>query len=783
MFKPDRCSGLVRLLLASTVSLLVSCQSIEQDEDAIALVRFDRTMLADHSVAPLAVSAGPQHTFVNGKIGSAIALRGNDRIVLSGAALDQVSPQQGSLACWVNQQWSGNEPGIREIFSIEFDTGFIKMHWAEGHLNVNSAFDGKYHHAFYHQAGQWQANEWHHVAISWSYADGYTAVDLYVDQKHVTGFLGALAMGTPKRIVIGGPFKKRPYPDAPVIYDEVRLSTRVPGGSQADEIDVGPSTARRLGATDTNDIVIWTESASRKVYPNQAVPSTNNRTPHVALYAAANEYEPVQLVITPKKDIANVSVEVSDLIGPSVIEKRHLSVSHVQQVQVDFPSGRFGKRGLHPDPLPPVGLLNLQTNRHTTLWLTVHTPPDTKPGRYRGTIKLIGDRFAQNIPVELTVWNFALPARPTMDTLCLIRPQYLREEAFESVYKNVANHRMTGIVGTRLAQKMRNAKSFNQPSVNQELDLLTNQLGFKYVAVPIVGWISHRGTHRWPDGLKWRGQHLYFADETNAVLSPEFKHEFEPALRQLVAYLEQQGALDRAMLWYQDEMSWDHAPTLRKSVAMARFIKSIEPRIKIVQSKYPHPDLLPYTDIWCVHSDHYDVHTKAIDNARRNGAQVWIYNNGIPIIDYPAMRNRMFPWMLWKRGISGSFSYWSVNEWQHPTWDAKHERLAGSGLLLYPARKGTNDPTPINSIRWELLREGLEDVEYLHLLSERVTTAKAKGRNVSNAERLLDQARQLVQGLPRVSGLPDQPHTLDVAKLEKIRHRIATEIERLDPGK
>ena len=46
----------------------------------------------------------------------------------------------------------------------------------------------------------------------------------------------------------------------------------------------------------------------------------------------------------------------------------------------------------------------------------------------------------------------------------------------------------------------------------------------------------------------------------------------------------------------------------------------------------------------------------------------------------------------------------------------------GDGRMLYPANKdvrndhSTHMEGPINSIRWELLREGIEDFEYFHML-------------------------------------------------------------------
>eukprot|EP01052_Picozoa_sp_SAG31_P011731 SAG31_NODE_671_length_12940_cov_4.703606_3_plen_76_part_00 len=55
---------------------------------------------------------------------------------------------------------------------------------------------------------------------------------------------------------------------------------------------------------------------------------------------------------------------------------------------------------------------------------------------------------------------------------------------------------------------------------------------------------------------------------------------------------------------------------------------------------------------------------------RRNGSELYIYDNGIPIIDLPNVRTRTFPWQIWAtnypedrqgQGLQGSLSYYSIN--------------------------------------------------------------------------------------------------------------------------
>jgi hypothetical protein len=94
----------------------------------------------------------------------------------------------------------------------------------------------------------------------------------------------------------------------------------------------------------------------------------------------------------------------------------------------------------------------------------------------------------------------------------------------------------------------------------------------------------------------------------------------------------------------------------------------------------------------------------------------------------------MVPWITWRYGMNGIL-YWDLTFWPQtpdPWLDpvtylsgflcSEGGVLNGEGSLLYPGHH-TNRYTgqknvdgPVSSIRFELLREGIEDYEYLWLL-------------------------------------------------------------------
>jgi hypothetical protein len=110
------------------------------------------------------------------------------------------------------------------------------------------------------------------------------------------------------------------------------------------------------------------------------------------------------------------------------------------------------------------------------------------------------------------------------------------------------------------------------------------------------------------------------------------------------------------------------------------------------------------------------------------------YFSGWPsyMIDVYPVANRIMQWVTWKMGVQGEL-YFSMNEAYgkagRPWEDVNRFGGNGDGTLFYPGRPdriGGRSHIPVESIRLKLIREGLEDYEYLHLLDSVGESAFAK---------------------------------------------------------
>jgi Arc/MetJ-type ribon-helix-helix transcriptional regulator len=189
---------------------------------------------------------------------------------------------------------------------------------------------------------------------------------------------------------------------------------------------------------ETGAFSLWWCEATYKVgrtFPRPPPPQTAER---VSIEAARNEYEPFQLVITPKTSLKRLRLRLEPFKPaeptPAGATPIWDEVALVDYVPVRVPTDSWGVVGEYPDPLVPlfrrdrergeavaeveVQIENLQPRRNQPLWITVYVPKGVPKGVYRSSIAVVEAVDANGrpieplpapIPVELRVFGFTLP--------------------------------------------------------------------------------------------------------------------------------------------------------------------------------------------------------------------------------------------------------------------------------------------------------------------------------------------------------------------------------------
>lgn len=247
--------------------------------------------------------------------------------------------------------------------------------------------------------------------------------------------------------------------------------------------------------------------------------------------------------------------------------------------------------------------------------------------------------------------------------------------------------------------------------------------------------------------------------------------------KKAAAYLEEKGLLDRAFVHLADRPPRAAWPRLFERMQQAR---ELLPGVRQMVTTHGLSPFLPEDlAIWAVHAPVLDTanHRAILDRTQSEGA-VWWFVNHEParpyanlFVDFAGIEHRILFWQTWALGIRG-MHYHGINALE-PGRDPYSgltdiTPVNGDGFLVYPGPDG-----PVNSIRWEIVRDGIEDYDYL-VLFQKAARALAE---VTPEHPLLEQARgagNMQELVPDLVSFPRKP-----AELRKKRAEIGALIPQL----
>ena len=288
--------------------------------------------------------------------------------------------------------------------------------------------------------------------------------------------------------------------------------------------------------------------------------------------------------------------------------------------------------------------------------------------------------------------------------------------------------------------------------------------------------------------------------------TPEYQAAFAAYCQGVQEHLREKGWLDEAFVYWFDEPSpKDYAFVTNGFLKL----KNAAPDIARMLTEQVEPELVGGPNIWCPLTPSFDL--EVAQERRAQGEKFWWYICTGPkapyvtlFIDHPATELRVWSWQTWKRRISGLL-IWETNYWtssaaypdpnhpQNPYDDPMGWRTGystppgvkmpwgnGDGRFIYPAEAAADGRPekpvldgPVDSIRFEMLRDGIEDHEYLAILDRliREHESKLSPEDVTRYKQLLDVPEDISVDLTHF--------TTDPAPIEQRRAAVARAIETL----
>ena len=496
---------------------------------------------------------------------------------------------------------------------------------------------------------------------------------------------------------------------------------------------------------------LWWAEGTHKISRERPLPAEHMN--EIRVSAARNEYEPFQLVLRPDQDMAGVSVEIDNLINSEgqSISSENIDISLVGYVYVKVPTDKVGCVGYWPDPLPPYRKpFSISAGQNQPLWVTIYVPPDAAAGNYSGKLTVRNDSWSQQVGINLHVWDFPLPKKTHVRSALGFSPgsvkmyHHLETEeelrlVLDKYYRNFAEHRISPYDPMALDPIKVEFISADPVEVKVDFEAFDrsarhyfDEFGLSSLRLRIQGMGG--GTFH----SRRLGEILGYKQGT-----PEHEAMFTSYLRQVQDHLEANGWLDNAFAYWFDEPDPKDYEFVRDGMEL---IHRAAPKLTRLLTEQPEEGLFGSVDVWCPVTPGYN-HEKA-EERRKEGEHFWWYVCTGPkepyctlFIDHYATEMRLWLWQTWKYKVEGIL-VWQTNYWtsslafpapsyQNPYEDPMGYQSGygrpvgyigywgnGDGRFLYPPLEAMEDKEskcllePVNSIRWEMLREGIEDYEY-----------------------------------------------------------------------
>ena len=499
-----------------------------------------------------------------------------------------------------------------------------------------------------------------------------------------------------------------------------------------------------------------------KVFPDTAfppLPEEGEVARTLSMHLARNEYESAQLVVVPLwAELPGLTLRPGTLMhtaGAGVIDASQIALHRVGYVEIGLPEYSFPveRTGCYPDPLLPPDAFTVPAEQTAQpYYVTVHTLPDSAPGLYEGSITVEAEGAAAlQVPLKVWVWDFEIPKENSLTTSFWMNENYIRQ-----FYK----------YPDRLPEEIR----------RRYYDLHLEYRVAPLKALPLGGGDLADDM----DYVLKHGQQQFFVS-LPILNTEESRADYQKKIRDTQELIRQRGWTADVFFYTHDEVAVVGRHLIPEVVTVNRWAKETFPEWPRLQTSAPEQSLVGSVDIWCPTIDHFNP--AFLKRRMAAGERLWLYTvwerPGI-MIEFPNTDYRIMFWQCWKYGAEG-FLYWGTTHWEYNVqgeerWPAvpwitynSQPGHNGCGYLVYPGTGGT----PLPSLRLALVRDGIEDYEYLHLLEKRFEEKKS---SLTAAER--DEVHSLLAVTPAV--IQDHQHyTDDPAVLSLEREKLARWIERL----
>ncbi|MBI4026351.1 MAG: DUF4091 domain-containing protein [Verrucomicrobia bacterium] len=542
----------------------------------------------------------------------------------------------------------------------------------------------------------------------------------------------------------------------------------------------------------TDEFTLWLADDWTKPVKSQLVRRDPSALiPSVSLLSARNEWSVFQIVLLPETDAeGTISFDLGNGLKAARckgrISRDHFSWRHAAEVN-----------DLYPDILVPCASFKTRGRFNHTAWFSLYAPANTAAGEYTGKIRILNDKKEIGaVELNLRVWDFCLPDHPALFTTFFDFAPPLRQgtspqslspcswldlpaKAWAPLQNGKEGWAPLGPEVDRFYERLRETYLRYRVSPMNVTPLRTRERTFacedKLVSSEITdefarwaGWWSQRG---YPVG-----DIAYYMETDIEKIEPYYRHWRE--------FLRKRSWLDKAYVNTPiDEPDDQNPDSEEKVIRWAQELRRIAPDLRLQinpvcsnvdPSSKPgagrwraSKGLKAYeglADLWLQLPQQF-ADPRNLEFFRKQQARGcklgWYLQNDL-LVSQPAIQHRNFFWRMMRYHVD-FFIVYRMNEWTLIERREPGERFfwrsggygPGMGVLLWPG----SDNKLFDSLRLEIMRDGIEDHEYWTLLIRwrerlRQDASPAAQADAAEIDRLLALGQRLVQSPTQASHHP-----------------------------
>jgi len=515
------------------------------------------------------------------------------------------------------------------------------------------------------------------------------------------------------------------------------------------------------------ELKLWPVDPLVKVLRTDQPPASPPRA--VSIEAARAEIENGQIAFRSPVDVAKLTAAATPLksaAGRVLSTPRVRFVGYVHLEKNTAPHLKeTGKQVLVakapvdlPDPLLEDSFIHAKAGQTGALWLTVAIPEDAPPGAYQGRIVVNADGARHEIRITVKVYSARMPREMSFKVVNWYYPVVLTHtyrttwwsqkhwKLIEADARSMFLHRQS--VGHVILHETIRAIQDKNGAIRFDFSLFDRIVGiFRKAGLPYVMGSALAGRNVWHSKdfyaipLKLRkpgGSTGHFPRPTDPdlrdktkkrtyVTSDAFEKYLATFLPAFQKHLEEKGWLDSYIQLQADEPVRTNAAAY---VHLGKLVRKHAPKLPRAEAVRT-TKIVGALDIWAPLLNELDRNMKFYKERQKAGDEVWFYTCERPrgkymnrLLDYPLLKTRLLHWANFLTGTTG-YLHWGFN----PSWGNPFNnpgKVPGDAHLVYPgaarlrgAPASEDKLHSLDSLRYEAMRDGIEDYELLRLLASK----------------------------------------------------------------